>query len=89
MKAKDYVKETLKPGETVRLEYGAQRADKYRRMLYNIDLSNGEMLNEKIVAVGCAVAATFPPNVGYQSRFLAAQQSVRVNRLGLWSDDNL
>jgi micrococcal nuclease len=42
------------------------------------------LFNEVLVANGFAQITTFPPNVKYVDRFLAAQRSARAARLGLW-----
>ena len=42
------------------------------------------MVNELLVAEGFAQPSTFPPDVKYQQRFLAAQQAARDANRGLW-----
>lgn len=45
---------------------------------------DGGLFNERIVADGYAVVATFPPNVKYVDRLLAAQRVARDDGRGLW-----
>ncbi len=54
------------------------------RLLGYVYLFNGSMLNEEIVKGGYAGVSTFPPNLKYQERFLAANEEARKNRRGLW-----
>jgi len=39
-----------------------------------------------LVARGFATVTTYPPNVRYVDRFLAAQRDARSNERGLWGD---
>ena len=43
------------------------------------------MVNEVLVREGFARVATFPPDVKYVERFLAAEQAAREENKGLWS----
>ena len=54
--------------ETVELEFDVQERDKYGRLLAYVYL-DGEMFNEKLLKVGLASVATYPPNVKYVDRF--------------------
>lgn len=80
----DYVRTIITPGEKLRLEYDVEAHDKYDRILAYVFLPDGSMLNEKIVANGYASLMTIPPNVKYASRFQAAFDHARAQRLGLW-----
>jgi micrococcal nuclease len=46
---------------------------------------DGVMVNELLVLEGYANASTFPPDVKYQERFLAAETAAREAEAGLWS----
>ena len=65
------------------LEFDVERTDRYDRTLAYVWL-DGELFDERIVADGFALVATFPPNVRYVDRFLAAQRRAREAGLGLW-----
>jgi len=82
--ATNYAKSLVRPGDTVKMEFDAQKRDKYGRLLAYIYLSNGKMLNEEIVKAGYANLMTVPPNVKYQGRFLEAYREARESRDGLW-----
>jgi endonuclease YncB( thermonuclease family) len=58
--------------QEVRLEFDAQRKDKYSRTLAYVYVGE-QMLNAELVRQGYAQVATFPPNVKYQELFLKLQ----------------
>lgn len=70
----------------VGLEKDVQEIDKYGRTLAYVFV-DGKMVNEELVRQGFARVATFPPNVKYVDKFLAAQKTAQENNLGLWSKD--
>ncbi len=45
------------------------------------------MYNETLVREGLAEVATFPPNVRYEDRFVAAQEEDQAAGVGLWDPD--
>lgn len=72
-------------GRRVKLEYDAERRDRYGRTLaYVRRASDGAFLNAELVARGYAQVLTVPPNVKHASRFLALQRRAREERRGLW-----
>ncbi|MFN2488788.1 MAG: thermonuclease family protein [Actinomycetota bacterium] len=70
-------------GERVRLTYDVERRDRYERTLGYVFL-NGKLFNETLVAQGHAQVYTYPPNVRYADRFVAAQRAARRHDRGLW-----
>lgn len=78
-------------GQRIALEFDAERVDQYGRVLAYVWLEDGTMFNESLVREGYAQVATFPPNVKYTDRFLAAQEQARAEGGGLWglSEDQL
>jgi micrococcal nuclease len=58
--------------------------DRFGRLLRYVYLESGEMVNELLVRDGYAQVSTFPPDVKYQDRFLAAQQQAVASGAGLW-----
>jgi micrococcal nuclease len=82
-KAASSFAENSMEGERVRLEFDVQRHDRFGRTLAYV-WTGGELFNETLVAEGYAQVATFPPNVKYVDRFLAAQRVARQNDRGLW-----
>lgn len=82
--ATEYVKNLVKPGDKVAIEFDIQTKDKYGRLLGYVYLGNGKMLNEEIVLAGYANIMTYPPNVKYRERFLKAYREAQENKKGLW-----
>ena len=70
-------------GEQIRLEFDVERTDRYGRTLAYVWLGDG-LFNETLVARGFALVTTYPPNVRYVDRFLAAQRDARSHERGLW-----
>jgi hypothetical protein len=71
-------------GEEVGLELDVQKIDPYGRLLAYVYLPDGQMFNDTLLRQGYAQVATFPPNVKYVDRFLAAQREAREANRGLW-----
>lgn len=75
----------LVEGKVVELEKDISEKDKYGRLLRYIWI--GDMLvNETLVREGYAQSNTYPPDVKYQDRFLAAQKLAREEQKGLWGE---
>ena len=70
-------------GRTVRLEVDVERTDQYGRTLAYVWIGD-ELFNETLVAEGYALVTTYPPNVMYVDRFVAAQREARDAGRGLW-----
>jgi micrococcal nuclease len=70
-------------GRDVELEFDVERLDRYGRTLAYVWLG-GELFNETLVREGYALVTTFPPDVRYVDRFVAAQRAAREQHLGLW-----
>lgn len=74
----------LVEGKTIGLEKDVSETDRYGRLLRYVYV--GEVLiNEALVKEGYAQVYTYPPDVKYNERFLAAQKQARDNNKGLWS----
>jgi micrococcal nuclease len=73
----------LLDGKTVYLEKDVSETDRFQRLLRYVYLEDGRMVNEILVRDGFAQIATFPPDVKYQTRFLAAQVEARNANRGL------
>lgn len=84
VQAAAHVIELLPAGIPITLERDTSQRDRYGRLLRYVYLE-GEMINEQLVTSGFARAATYPPDVRYQPRFVAGQQEARSNKAGLWS----
>jgi micrococcal nuclease len=76
----------LAEGNRVRLEFDAERQDRYKRLLAYVYLKDGTFLNGEIIRQGYASLMTFPPNVKYVDMFLKFYQEARENKRGLWRE---
>lgn len=74
-------------GARVYLEYDVERFDRYGRTLAYVWLPDGTLFNELLLFEGYAQVSTFPPNVKYVERFLAAQRQAREAGSGLWAGE--
>jgi micrococcal nuclease len=70
-------------GRTVTLEFDVERVDRYGRTLAYVWLGD-ELFNETLVARGYALVTTYPPDVKYVDRLVAAQRDAREAGRGLW-----
>ncbi len=69
----------------VRLEFDVERVDQYARTLAYVWLGD-RLFNELLVRRGFATVTTYPPNVKYVDRFVAAQRVARNADRGLWGE---
>lgn len=83
--ATDFTAESIEDSSgRVTLRFDVEEKDDYGRLLAYVYLSDGEMLNELLVAEGYAQVATFPPNVRHREEFERVQEKARDERLGIW-----
>lgn len=73
-------------GKEVVLEKDVSETDRFGRLLRYVWLGE-TMVNEEMVREGFAKVFTYPPDVKYADRFVAAQREARENKRGLWADD--
>ena len=85
-RATEYIKSLVAPGDLITIEFDSQEKDRYGRLLCYVYLSNGKMLNEKIVKAGYANVMSIPPNVKYKDRFLRAYKQAKEGSRGLWTE---
>ena len=86
--ASEYAKKNFLD-ETVRLETDNSQSkyDKYNRLLAYIYLSDGQMLNRKLIADGYAYEYTYDKAYKYQKDFKDIQRFAKSENRGLWSAD--
>jgi len=68
----------------VEVEQDVQARDRYGRLLAYLWLSDRTMVNLTIMRDGYAQVLTVPPNVRYESLFVACQREARSAGRGLW-----
>lgn len=76
----------LVAGKHLCLERDLTERDRYGRLLRYLWLEDGTLVNERLVATGYAVVDTYPPDVKYVERFIAAQEAARAAGLGMWAE---
>jgi len=82
-KASEFTK-SLCADKRVRLEFDAEKRDRYGRLLAYVYLEDGTFVNAKIIEEGYGQVMTIPPNVKYADLFLQLQREARENARGLW-----
>ena len=71
-------------GKSVGIEFDVRERDQYGRLLAYVYLGD-EMYNKKLLEIGYASVATFPPNVKYVDEFTEIQKKARENGIGMWA----
>jgi len=77
----------LVDGPEVRLEFDEERICPFGRTLAYVYVKVWDVevfVNEYLVKVWYAKVATFPPNVRYRDRFIAAEWRAKDKKLGVW-----
>jgi micrococcal nuclease len=77
------VNHRLVSGKTVRLELDVQERDRHGRLLAYVYVGD-VMVNAELIRLGYAQVMTIPPNVAYQTRFVALERQAREAGRGLW-----
>lgn len=78
----------LVEGKEVKMEKDVSETDRFGRLLRFVYLKVDNdylFVNDYLIRSGFARALTYPPDVKYSERFLAAEREARENKLGLWS----
>lgn len=81
-RASSFTKRSLE-SKDVALEFDVEKTDRYGRALAYVWLEE-KLFNEQLLRRGFALVSTFPPNVKYVDRFVAAQRQARKTKAGLW-----
>ena len=81
--ARDYLRQLIK-GELVRLEYGAERRDRYGRLLAHLFTQEGENINALLLSGGYAHAVIKLPNIRLLQQYFAAEKGAIAAGLGIW-----
>lgn len=84
-RATKHLQSKLRKGDLVRLEFDAERTDRYGRVLAYV-WSGDTMLNALMVRDGYAYPLTIPPNVKYEELFRDLFREAREQGRGLWGD---
>ena len=82
--ASDFNKE-LVDGESVRLEYDAERRDVYGRLLAYVRIDD-VFVNAELVRRGFATTLTIPPNDRFAGMFARLEREASAAGRGLWGE---
>jgi len=83
----EIMKDVIKEGDTLLLEFDVDMYDKYDRVLAYAYFDDGEMVQDFLLSNGLAQVITIQPNVKYSVHFITAQQTAIENGIGIWNYD--
>lgn len=81
----DIVKEKIKEGDALNIEYDVGKTDPYGRTLAYLYFSNGVMVQDWLISNGYAQVMTVQPNSKYADHFAKLEQAAMERKVGLWS----
>ncbi|ALX47772.1 thermonuclease family protein [Lentibacillus amyloliquefaciens] len=83
--ASEFAKDTLTPGESVKIEFDGPKRDHYDRLLGYI-WDDGQNFNKRLLKKGLArYAYVYDPPYTHQKSFQQAEVNARNNDIGIWS----
>ncbi|MFD1362839.1 thermonuclease family protein [Lentibacillus salinarum] len=83
--ASEFAKDTLTPGESVKIEFDGPKRDNYDRLLGYI-WHDGHNFNKQLLKKGLArYAYAYDPPYTHQEAFQQAEANARNNEIGIWS----
>ena len=74
----------LVAGKMVSLMLEPEQHDRYGRLLAHVLLPDGRNAQALLLEQGLASIVALPPNVGWLSRYQAAERIARANKRGIW-----
>ncbi len=80
----EIMKETIKEGDTLYLEFDVNMYDKYDRVLAYAYFEDGQMVQDFLLSSGLAQVMTIEPNVKYSDRFADIEKKAIENGIGIW-----
>jgi len=83
--ARDYARNLIKQlGSQVNLMPGKEASDKYGRQLFHIQLSDGSLLQTRLLNAGLAVAFTTPPNQQFSLCYQQYEDQAKAQKKRIW-----
>ena len=70
--------------QRIRLEYGREKRDHYKRLLAYVFLKDNTFVNQELVQSGLATYLYIPPNLKYADNLLQAQKDAMSGKRGMW-----
>lgn len=83
----EIMKDVIKEGDTLLLEFDVDMYDKYDRVLAYAYFEDGEMVQDFLLSNGLAQVMTIQPNVKYSDHFAEMQRVAVENGIGIWNYD--
>lgn len=83
----EIMKDVIKEGDTLLLEFDVDMYDKYDRVLAYAYFEDGEMVQDFLLSNGLAQTMTITPNVKYSDHFADVQRVAIENGIGIWNYD--
>lgn len=83
----EIMKDVIKEGDTLLLEFDVDMYDKYDRVLAYAYFEDGEMVQDFLLSNGLAQTMTITPNVKYSDHFADVQRVAVENGIGIWNYD--
>ena len=88
LKVSEHMKDILKEGDLLFLEFDVQMYDKYDRVLAYAYFDDMTMIQEYLLENGLAQVMTIQPNSKYSKRFVELEQKAIKNGVGIWYNNN-
>ncbi len=73
------------PGSQLKLRWGKEKKDRYRRLLAHAFTPDGRNLSAVLLAAGMGAAIQIPPNLWACNCYVSAEKTARKQRLGIWN----
>lgn len=87
LEARDYARDLISQyGHQVRLMPGIEKTDHYGRQLFHIQLSDGSLLQSRLLKAGLAIAYTTPPNQQLSACYQNNEQLAREKKSRIWAN---
>jgi len=87
--ARDYARDLIRHyGQHVKLMPGIEASDHYGRQLFHIQLSDGSLLQARLLQAGLAVAYVTPPNHRLSPCYRKHEQQAQAQQLNIWADSH-
>ena len=84
-KVSELVKEKIKIGDTVYLEYDTSESDRYGRTLAYVYFADGTMVQDWLLSNGYATVYTLEPDTKYAEHFEELELQAKEQDIGIWS----